>query len=83
MEGLCTNVAIAKRLGLKSVHEVKNLSDDNEIWDMIGFYLGTFCANIYLTVSTERFILGGGIMMRKCLFPKIRQAFLNSINRYV
>mgnify|MGYP002634017234 CR=1 FL=1 len=32
IEGLCSNVAIKTRLGLKSVDEVKNLPDSHEVW---------------------------------------------------
>ena len=51
IEGLCSNVAIMKRLGLESVDKVPDLADDHEIWDMIGHYLGTMCANLTLTMS--------------------------------
>jgi fructokinase len=83
LEGLCTNVAIAKRLGLASVDDVPNLGDDHEIWNILGYYLGTFCANLYLAVSVERIIIGGGVMNRACLFDKIRDQFRKSINEYV
>lgn len=64
VEGLCTNVAIKERLKLKSVDDVKNLPDDHEVWDMIGFYLGTMCANLTLTVSIEKIVIGGGVLLR-------------------
>ena len=38
IEGLCSNLAITKRLNLTSVHEVANLPDDHEIWDILGYH---------------------------------------------
>jgi len=51
VEGLCSNNAIVKRLKLNSVKDVETIPDDHEIWDMIGYYLGTMCANLTLTIS--------------------------------
>ena len=64
LEGLCNNIAIKERLGLKSVDEVKDIGDDNQIWDLIAYYMGTFCANLFLTMSVERISIGGGIYNR-------------------
>jgi fructokinase len=64
IEGLCSNHAITNRLGLGGIDEVPNLSDDHEIWDIIGYYLGTMCSNLTLTLSLEKIIIGGGIMNR-------------------
>ena len=49
----------------------------------MGGYLGDFCANLFLTVSVERIIIGGGICSRKVLMDKIRKRFVESINGYV
>lgn len=76
MEGTITNVAIAKRLNLNDVSEVANLSDDHEIWDLVGFYLGTMCANLYLSLSLQKIVIGGGVMKRgEVLFKKVRHHF--------
>ena len=72
LEGLITNVAIKERLGLSDVSEVANLKDDDQVWDLIAGYLGTFCANLTLTMSVERIILGGGILGREILVEKTR-----------
>jgi len=64
VEGLCTNVAIAKRLKLESIDSVPGLPDDHEIWDIIGHYLGTMCANLTLTLSLQKIVIGGGVMNR-------------------
>ena len=83
IEGLCTNVAIKERLGLADVAALADLSDDNTIWDLVGTYLGDFCANLFLTVSVERIIIGGGVCSRAVLMQKIRARFLASLNNYV
>jgi fructokinase len=83
LEGLCATGAIVERLGLSGPEKIPELDDSAKIWDMIGFYLGTFCANLYLATSVERIIIGGGVMNRACLFPKIRNYFDHCINGYV
>ena len=83
LEGLCTNVAIKERLGLENVGCLADLSDDNEVWDLVGGYLGDFCVNLFLTVSVERIIIGGGICSRAVLMEKIRARFVASLNNYV
>lgn len=83
LEGLCTNVAIKERLGLQDVSQLADLADDNEVWDLVGTYLGDFCANLFLTVSVERIIIGGGVCSRAILMDKIRARFLASLNDYV
>lgn len=84
VEGLCTNVAIAQRLKLDSVDQVKDLPDDHEVWDMVGYYLGTMCANLTMTVSVEKIVMGGGVMLRgEVLISKIREHFQNAINGYL
>ena len=75
LEGLCNNIAIKERLGLKSVDEVKEIGDDNQIWDLIAYYMGTFCANLFLTMSVERISIGGGIYNRQVLMKKTREVF--------
>ena len=84
VEGLITNVSIAKRLGLADVSEVVALSDDHEIWDLIGFYLGTMCANLYLSLSLQKIVIGGGVMKRgEILFSKVRHHFTERLAGYL
>lgn len=75
LEGLCTNVAIQQRLGLKKREEVKTLPDDHPVWDLLAGYMGTFCANLFLTMSVERISIGGGIYNRAILMDKTRVVF--------
>ena len=75
VEGLCTNISIRDRLGLSNVNEIPNLSDEHQVWDILGGYLGTMCSNIFLTTSVELIILGGGVFNRKILIEKTRKVF--------
>jgi fructokinase len=84
VEGLVSNVSIQKRLGLADVSAVADLSDDHEIWDLVGFYLGTMCANLYLSLSLQKIVIGGGVMKRgDPLFKRIRHHFKERIGGYL
>ena len=84
VEGLCSNVSIQKRLKLESVADVAKIPDDHEIWDIIGHYLGTMCANLTLSLSVEKIVIGGGVMNRgEVLFKKIRAAHKKQIANYL
>jgi fructokinase len=72
VEGMCSNIAIQKRLGLSSVEEVAGVPDSHVVWDIVGGYLGTMCSNIFLTTSCEMFMLGGGVFNRGCLIETTR-----------
>lgn len=84
VEGLCSNVSIKERLGLKDVDDVKDLPDNHVIWEIIGDYLGTMCANLCLTISLEKIVIGGGVMMRgEPLMKHIHKSFLSRLNSYL
>jgi len=77
LEGLASGVAIEKRLS-----ENKN-DDDSKIWELESQYLGIAIANLTLTVSPKRIILGGGVLNHKGLIENIRIKTLQSLNNYV
>jgi len=54
---------------------VISLSDDHEVWDMLGYYLGTMCANLTMILSVKKIVIGGGVMNRQILYSKIRENF--------
>ena len=63
-----------ERLNLASVHALKDLQyrrDPECGTDLVGGYLGDFCANLLLTESVERIIIGGGICEHAILMDKI------------
>lgn len=53
------------------------------MWDKIAYYLGVCCANLTLTLSLEKIVIGGGIMNRTILYKKIREHFHKTLNGYI
>ncbi len=69
---------------MDSVEDVAKLADDHEVWEIVGYYLGIMCANLTLTLSVEKIVIGGGVTMRgEVLMQKIRSNFLKAINGYL
>lgn len=62
---------------------VNTHSDDDEIWDAVGFYLGTACANVIFTMSAQKIVIGGGVMNREILYDKIRHHCFKALNNYI
>ena len=58
-------------------------SDDDPVWDKIAYYLGACCANLTLTLSLEKIILGGGVMNRTILYDKIRGHLHQMLGGYI
>ena len=54
-----------------------------QVWDCAAHYLAAMCANLVLTVSPQRIVLSGGVMLRASLFPKIRQRMVTYLNGYI
>jgi len=81
LEGLVTNVSIATRLN-KTIEELKDVPNEDPIWDLIAHYLTVFCANISYVLSPEVIVLGGGIMNRTILYDKIRAELPSIFNGY-
>ena len=60
------------------------ISDDHEVWQIVGHYLGVMCANLTLTLSLEKIVLGGGVIMRgEPLMKHIRETFKNRVAGYL
>jgi hypothetical protein len=51
--------------------------------DKCAYYLAQLCANLVLIASPEKIVLGGGLMNRSSLFPKIRDHLQRSLNGYI
>eukprot|EP00347_Sterkiella_histriomuscorum_P014476 403360730 len=83
LEGLCTNVSIAKRKGLDDVELNKDIPNEDPIWDLVGYYLGIACSNIIFTMSAQKIVIGGGVMNREILYDKIRHHCFKSLNGYI
>lgn len=82
LEGLGTANAIAARLGI-SIHDLKSLDDAHPIWEIESYYLAQLCVNLACIVSPHVIILGGGVLKRQSLFPRIRAHFRSMLNGYL
>lgn len=71
VEGLASTGALAKRKGC-TPSDLPSLSDDDELWVHAADAIAQLCANLVLTVSPERIVLGGGVMQRTCLYDMVR-----------
>ena len=83
LESVTNSAALAARAGLASPAGLKDLPDDHEVWEVASHYLACLCANMILLVSPEKIILSGGVLLRKCLFPKIRAKCQEYLNGYI
>ena len=82
LEGLATANAIAARLGI-GIKELKALSDEHPVWEMEAYYLAQLCINMAMIVSPHVIVLGGGVLKRRSLFPRIRKHFVAGVNGYL
>ncbi len=78
-EGLANGPAIEKRLGVAGAMVPEN----DPFWDIEAGYIASALMNYILTLSPKKIILGGGVMQREFLFPKVRQRVRELLNGYV
>lgn len=79
MEGLASGPAIEARYGKKAYE----LTDNEEVWELEGFYIAQALVNYILTLSPQRIILGGGVMHQEQLMPIIHREVLRMLNGYI
>jgi fructokinase len=78
LEGLASGPAILARTG----HELQHLDATHAQWQIEADYLGQLCAQLVLTVSPQRIILGGGAMA-EALLPLVRRRTLHWLGGYI
>ncbi|HSD37436.1 MAG TPA: ROK family protein [Rhodocyclaceae bacterium] len=83
-EGLCSGPAIRARTGLNA----EQLPADHPAWDSVVHYTAAALANIILTLSPQRIILGGsvrkaGALGEEAFFARLREAVRESLNGYI
>jgi fructokinase len=78
-EGLANGPAIESRLGMKGAL----VPETDPYWDIEADYIASALVNYILTLSPRKIILGGGVMQREFLFPKVRNRVLELLNGYV
>ena len=79
LEGLASGPAMEKRWGTKATA----LPADHRAWELEAHYLAVALANLTLTISPQRILLGGGVMQQPQLFKMIRTEFAYVLNGYV
>jgi fructokinase len=79
LEGLASGPAMEKRWGVKA----SALPGDHRAWELEAHYLAVALANLTLTISPQRILLGGGVMQQPQLFKMIRDEFSWVLNGYV
>jgi fructokinase len=78
-EGLASGPAIEKRLGVKGA----TIPESDPFWDLEVDYIAAALMNYILTLSPKKIILGGGVMQRDFLFPRVRRRTRELLNGYV
>ncbi|HTC38726.1 MAG TPA: ROK family protein [Steroidobacteraceae bacterium] len=78
LEGLASGPAILARTGA----ELQHLDAAHVQWQIEADYLGQLCAQLVLTLSPQRIIMGGGVMAES-LFPLVRRRTLHWLGGYV
>jgi len=79
LEGLASGPAIVARSGA----ELHLLDPGHVQWEIEADYLGQLCAQLVLTVSPQRIVLGGGVMSQQRLLAPVRQRLLHWLGGYV
>lgn len=79
LEGLAAGPAIEARWGARG----ETLGPDHPAWKLEARYLGLALANLALTLSPQRMILGGGVMHVPGMFAKVRTELQAALNGYV
>lgn len=79
LEGLASGRAVDLRWG----RHASQLADDHPAWDLEAGYLAQGLANFILVLSPQRIIVGGGLMQRKSLYPKVQSKVLEYLSGYL
>lgn len=78
-EGLASGPATEKRLGMAGAM----IPENDPFWNLEAEYIASALVNYILTLSPKKIVLGGGVMQRGFLFPKIRWRVRELLNGYV
>ena len=79
LEGLASGPAIEARWG----QPAHRLPDGHAAWDLEAEYLALGIVNWACTLSPQRVIMGGGVMQRQQLFPKVRSRVAELVKGYL
>lgn len=79
LEGLASGPSLEKRWGVPG----RELKEDHIAWEIEAYYLAQACASAFIILSTEKVILGGGVMAQRHLFPMIREETKKLLGGYL
>src|SRR5271170_7783469 len=79
LEGVASGPAILARTGAS----LQQLDDTHPQWEIEADYLGQLCAQLVVTVSPQRIVLGGGVMSQARLLPMVRQRAQHWLGGYI
>lgn len=79
LEGLAAGPANEGRTGMKGI----DIPDDHESFDFIAEYMAEALMSYILVLSPTKIILGGGVMGRTHMLPKIRRILDEKLNGYI
>ena len=79
VEGLASGPAIVARSGSL----LEQLEAGHPQWDIEADYLGQLCAQLVVTVSPQRIVMGGGVMSQARLLPLIRAQLRHWLGGYI
>ncbi len=79
LEGLASGAAIVARSGA----QLQELAAGHSQWEIEADYLGQLCANLVVTLSPQRIIMGGGVMSQTQLLAPIRRQLQHWLRGYI
>ena len=80
LEGLAAGPAIGARAGMDG----KQVPDDHPCWAFVADALAAATANLFLTLASERIVLGGGVInARPWLVDRIAKGCAHKLNGYL
>jgi fructokinase len=79
LEGVASGPAIAARSGAS----LQQLEATHVQWQIEADYLGQLCAQLVMTVSPQRIVMGGGVMTQVRLLPLIRDRMNHWLGGYI
>jgi fructokinase len=79
LEGVASGPAILARSGAS----LQDLDEHHPQWEIEADYLGQLCAQLVVTVSPQRIIMGGGVMGQARLLPLIRPRLCHWLGGYI
>lgn len=82
VEGMASALSISKRKGIP-IEEVKNIPHDDEVWDVVAYYIAGLIYNVTLVYVPDNVVVGGGIMSQEGMLERVRASYSKFMNNYI